>query len=140
MATKVSRADMWVAVMPDQPGALAQKLEPLAKAGVNLDAILARRHPEQAGQAEVFITPLRSPKQKKAAQEAGFAQCTTVFGLRVDCANKPGMGAKIAKALGDAGINIRGLTAAVIGNKAVVYLGLNSAEDAAKATRILKKL
>ena len=38
------------------------------------------------------------------------------------------------------GINLRGLSAAVIGREFVVRLALDTSTDAAKAVRILKKL
>jgi hypothetical protein len=43
-------------------------------------------------------------------------------------------------ALSEAGINLRGLSAAAIGTKFVCYLALDTAEDARKATNTLEKL
>ena len=50
------------------------------------------------------------------------------------------LGAKIARALGDAGISIRGMSAIAIGKKFVSYIACDSAEDQAKAVAALKKL
>jgi hypothetical protein len=46
----------------------------------------------------------------------------------------------MTQALAQAGINLRGLSAAAIGRRCVVHLALDSAADAAKATRVLKRL
>ena len=45
MKLKITRAVVWAADIEDRPGGLAEKLGALAKAGTNLDFILARRHP-----------------------------------------------------------------------------------------------
>jgi hypothetical protein len=46
----------------------------------------------------------------------------------------------LAKALADAGINLRGLSAAAIGKKFVCYLALDTPQDADKAVAIVKSL
>ena len=46
----------------------------------------------------------------------------------------------MTQALADAGINLRGLSAAALGKKFVCYLALDKAADAAKAIRVLKKV
>jgi hypothetical protein len=38
-----------------------------------------------------------------------------------------------------AGLNLHGLSAAVIGSKFILYIGLDTAEDAAKAANLLKQ-
>ena len=43
MALQVARTKVWAASMQDRPGGLAEKLEPLAKAGANLEFVIARR-------------------------------------------------------------------------------------------------
>jgi hypothetical protein len=48
--------------------------------------------------------------------------------------------ARITEGLSAEGVSLRGLSAAAIGRKFVAHLALDSAEDAAKAMRILKRL
>jgi UTP:GlnB (protein PII) uridylyltransferase len=98
----------------------------------------ARRAPEKAGTGVVFVTPIKGAKQIKAAKEAGFEKTQSLCALRILATNKPGMGAKIARLLGDAGINIQGFSGAAIGNRAVFHLAFDSAADANKAIRIIK--
>jgi predicted amino acid-binding ACT domain protein len=60
--------------------------------------------------------------------------------LKVEGDDAPGLGARIAAAIADAGINLRGVSAATMGRKFVAYLGFDNAADATKAARALKKL
>ena len=46
----------------------------------------------------------------------------------------------MTKALAGAKLNLRGLSAAAIGNRAVVYLAFDSSAAAAKAVRVLKQM
>lgn len=140
MKLDVSRTDTWAATIDDRPGGLADKLAILAAAGANLEFIVARRAPELRGSGVVFVTPLKGAKQIKAAEAAGFQRTGGLHSLRVEGADKPGMGAKLAGALAEAGINLRGLSAAAIGRRYVTHLALDTAQEAAKAAAVLRKL
>lgn len=140
MKLKLSRVDMWAATIEDRAGGAADKLESLGKAGVNLEFVFARRTPEQPGSGILFVTPIRGRKAVKAAQEAGLAKSESVCALRIEGADKPGATARMVWALANAGISFRALSAAAIGSKFVGYLALDTAEDAARANRALKKL
>ena len=140
MALKVSTVDVWAATLEDRVGGLAQKLAPLSAAGANLEFVIARRAPEKPGTGVVFVTPLTGDKQVKAGTDAGFLQTASLHSVRVEGPDRPGLGTMMAKALADARINLRGLSAAAIGRKFVAYLALDSVEDAEKAVRTLKTL
>jgi hypothetical protein len=140
MKLNVNRTDTWAAAIDDRPGGLADKLAALAAAGVNLEFIIARRAPEQRGSGVVFVTPLKGAKQIKAAEAAGFQKTGSLHSLRVEGADKPGMGAKLTKVLAEAGINLRGLSAAALGKRYITHLALDTAQEAAKAAGLLKKL
>lgn len=140
MKLKLSRIDMWAATIEDRAGGAADKLEPLGKAAVNLEFAFARRTPEQPGKGILFVTPVKGSKAIRAAHEAGLAKSETVCAVRIEGADKPGATAHIVRALANAGISFRALSAAAIGSKFVVYLALDTADDAAKATGVLKKL
>ncbi len=140
MKLKVSRTDTWAATIEDRPGGLADKLTALAAAGANLEFLIARRAPEKRGSGVVFVTPLKGAKQIKAAEAAGFRKTASLHSLRIEGADKPGMGAKLTQALADAGINVRGFSAAALGKQYVTHLALDTAKDAAKAAAVLKKL
>ena len=138
MAMNVTRADVWVAGLQDRPGAAAEKLQVLAAAGVNLEFVLARRAPEKPGTAVLFVCPLAGSKQLKAAKAAGFHKSKSLHGLRIEGPDKAGTGAAITQVLGARGLNLRGMSAAVIGRRFVTYLALYTAADVGKAARALK--
>jgi len=140
MALTVNRVDVWATRLKDEPGSLNAKLAALADAGADLEFVIARRAPEKKGSAVVFVTPIKGAKQAAAAKKAGFSKTKTLHSVRIEGANKAGCGAQITGALAEAGINLRGLSAAAIGNKFVAHLALDTTADATKAMRVLKKL
>jgi hypothetical protein len=139
MALKVSKADVWAVTIDDRPGGAARKLETLSKGGANLEMLLARRTAEQPGQGVMFVTPIKGKKAVEAAQAAGMGQPQSIHSVRIEGGDKPGLGSKIARALGDAGVSFRGMSAAAIGKKFVSYIACDSADDQARAITALKK-
>jgi hypothetical protein len=135
----VKAVDVWAASISDKVGGLAHLLTGLREAGADLDLILARRTPEKPGLGVVFVTPLRGDREVAAAAELGFNVTNSVHSVRIEGDNKPGVTAKLTEKLAAAGISLRGLSAAVIGARFVIYIGLDSAEDAKKAVKILQK-
>lgn len=140
MALKVSKADVWAVTIDDRPGGAAEKLETLSKAGADLEMLLARRTAEQPGKGVMFVTPLKGKKAVEAAQQSGMGKPDTIHSVRVEGGDKPGLGSKIARALSDANINFRGMSAVAIGSKFVSFIALDSADDQARAIAALKKL
>ena len=140
MALKVTRVDTWAATIEDRPGGLARKLRALAEGGANLEMVIARRSPERPGQGVVFVAPVKGVRQSRAAVAAGFTRAGTLHTVRAEGPDKPGLGARIALALAGAGVNLRGLSAAAIGKKCIVYLAVDAADDAATAAGVLKKI
>lgn len=140
MKLNVSREAVYVAPIPDRPGALADKLEPLARAGANLQFLIARRTPDRQPGAVVFVTPLTTPAQVRTAKQAGFKTTRHLHSIRVEGADRPGICAKITRAVADAGLNLRGFSAAAIGKRFVAHLALDTAAAATKAIRIIKGL
>lgn len=135
----VERVDVWAATIKDKPGGLANILAGLREAGADLDFIVARRAPDQPGKGVVFVTPLRGDREIRAASALGFDVTRSLHELRVEGENKPGVAAALTEKLAKAGINLRGFSAAVIGTRFILYIGLDTNEDAVKAAAILKK-
>jgi hypothetical protein len=102
--------------------------------------VIARRRDDQIGAGKVFLTPITGNKVLQAASAAGLSPATTVGTLRVEGSDAPGLGGRITRAIGNAGINVRGVTAAVIGSKFVAYIGLDSSADADAAASALRGL
>ena len=129
----IEKETVWAASIQDQPGGLAA----LADAGADLEFVIARRAPEKPGTGVVFVTPLRSDGEVEAASAVGFNATTHMHSLRVAGPNESGIGAKLTRKLADAGLNMRGLSAAVIGTQFVMHLAFDTEADVAKATEVL---
>jgi hypothetical protein len=138
MPVKVTKVEVWAGEMVDQPGGLARVLGAVGAAGADLECVIARRQPDKPGSGVVFVTPIKGRKAQDAAKAAGLMKAGNIATLRVDGADKPGLGGRITQAIADAGVNMRGVSAAVVGNKFVAYIGFDSADDANKAARALR--
>jgi hypothetical protein len=135
----VERVNVWAATIRDKVGGLAYLLTGLRDAGADLDFIIARRSPEKPGTGVVFVTPLRGDREVAVAAELGFNVTKSVKAVRIEGDNRPGITAEITEKLAAAGINLRGLSAAVIGTRFIIYIGLDSSADALEAADILKQ-
>jgi hypothetical protein len=133
----VDRVDVWACGIKDEPGGLAKVLDGLRAAGADLDFIVARRSPERPGTGVVFVAPLRGDKEVEAAATLGFNVAGSIHSLRVEGRNRPGVVAEMTEKLAAAGINLRGLSAAVIGPQFIMYLGFDNVGDTAKAASLL---
>lgn len=134
----VARIDVWKTTIGNKPGALADKLQALADAGVDIEVTVGRRL--SARKAVVFLSPIKGAKAARAARAAGFEKADDIYSVRVETTNKPGLGATHTRALADAGINLRGVTSTVKGKDAIIHFATDTREDASKAVRVLKKL
>ena len=140
MALKVTRVEVWAGDLQDQPGGLARVLGALADAGADVECVVARRKDDRPGMGTVFATPIRGGGAQEGARNAGLSPATEIATLRVEGADSPGLGGRITKAIGDAGINMRGLTAAVLGDRFVAYLGFDSPAGADRAAEALRNV
>ena len=139
MAIEISKVDVWSGEIEDRSGGLAEKIKAVAEAGANLEFVIARRAPDKLGTGLVFMAPLRGAAQTRAAKVVGLAKDPGVNTLRVEGPNRLGLGANIAGAVADAGINMRGLSGTALGRRCAIYLAFDSAADVEKARRILKR-
>jgi hypothetical protein len=139
MAYTIKKVDVWAGEIVDRPGGLGEKLSALSDAGANLEFLVSRRAPDKPGTGVVFVTPVKGAKQKNAAQQAGLATTDSLHSVRVEGPDRAGLGSKMSRALADAGINLRGVSAAALGRRAVTYFAFDSAADADTAMRVLKK-
>jgi hypothetical protein len=135
---KSSRVDTWAASIPDRSGALAAKLKALAASGANLELVIARR--DTAGKGVLFVAPIKGARQVGAAGAAGFSTSRSLHTLRAEGPDKVGAAARVAAALADHGLNLRGFSAAAIGKKFICYIALDKEAEAVKAARILRDL
>ncbi|HEY8668803.1 MAG TPA: hypothetical protein VIL86_19305 [Tepidisphaeraceae bacterium] len=138
MAAQVTKVDVWAGEMRDEPGGLARILDGLAQAGANIECVIARRQPEKPGTGVAFISPIKGKKIQDAARDVGLRPAANIGTLRIEGPNRAGTGARMMDAVRDAGVSMRGVSAMVLGNKYVVYIGFDSSEDATKAAKAIK--
>jgi hypothetical protein len=135
----VERVDVWAATIPDSPGSLADVLTALREAGADLQSIIARRAPEEPGKGVVFVTPLQGDREISAAAQVGFNVTRRHHSIRVMGPDSPGVAASVTQRLADAGINLSGFSASVIGTQFVAYVAVDSLDDANKAMEVFAK-
>ena len=137
MAYVIAKATVWAGDVLNRPGRLARVFEALAAAGANLEFVVARR--VSANTSRVFVAPLSTVRQRRAATDVGLVPADRMHVLRIDGPNRAGLGATVTRATADAGINLRGFSGAVIGTKLVCYLAFESDSDAGLALRAVRK-
>lgn len=138
MRMDVNRVDVWAASMEDRPGGLAEKLDALAQADIDLDFVNARRAPDKHGEGVVFVMPIKGPRKIRAAKKVGFEKTKSLHGIRIATGNKPGFSSELARKIADAGINLRAFSGASISNRAIFYLAFDSETDVNKALRLIE--
>ena len=139
MDVLVERVDVWAATVEDKPGGLAGVLDTLREAGADLQFIIARRAPEKRGTGVVFVTPLQGDREISAAAQAGFNVSQSLHSVRILGRDRPGVAAELTAKLAEAGINLRGFSASVIGTQFVAYVAVDSMDDANRVLEILKE-
>ncbi len=135
MAFEITRVDIWAGEIEDQPSALAAKLAALQEAGANLEFAIVRPLLHE-GTGVLYVAPLLWPQQAAAGEAAGLKKAG-IHALRIAGPDRPGLLSGVAKTVGDAGINISGLSAAAIEDRAVIYVRLASEADAREAAQVL---
>lgn len=136
MSYHVAPVDIWVTEIRNRPGELAVLLEELKKAGAELEFVVGR--PDDAGSSAIFVAPLVGSAERAAAQRLGLQRSQTMFALRVAGPDARGLVARTTRILADAKINLRGITAAAIEERSVIYLRFEAAIDAERGTEALK--
>src|ERR1700730_3936928 len=73
MAVSVKKAILWSReVEGNQPGMLANTLQPLSEAGADLQVVMAYRYPGDQIKAAIELYPVSGKKSAAAAQTAGW--------------------------------------------------------------------
>ena len=138
MAYTIKKVEVWVGDTLNRPGTLARILEALTEADAQLEFLVARHATEKT--TRVFVAPLKGKKQKQAADEVGLMPAPGMNALRIEGPDHKGLGAEISRAVATAGINIRGVSAATLGRKSVIYLAFKRPDEATRAANALRKL
>ncbi len=137
MAVTVKKITLWRGRIENRPGTLAAVLEPLAQAKADLQVLMGYREPGES-QAVVELYPVAGAKAAAAARRSGLGAAGATS-LLVNGDNRAGVGHRIARALGEAGINVNFLVAQATGRKFSMVAGFDSEADAARASALIKK-
>ncbi len=137
MAISIKKAALWRKEVEHAPGVLADVLEPLAQAGVNLRVVMGYAIPGEASRAVVEVYPISGKKVATMASNAGLA-ASDIACLLVEGDDRAGLGADMARAVANAGVNISFLIAENVGRKFSAVFGFQNDADAAAATKAIK--
>src|ERR1019366_6870161 len=110
MPATVKKIVLWRTEVDNKPGALANTIEPPAKAGADLQIVMGYRHGGPEGKATIEVYPIAGKKLMAAAQ-----------------------------AVASAGVNFTFFVAHVIGRKYSAVAGFESEDDAKKAVPLIKQ-
>jgi hypothetical protein len=138
MAVRVKNVTLWRRETANRTGALAQTLEPLARAGADLSVVMGYRFPGDESQAAIEVYPVAGRRVAAAAREAELAD-SGIPTLLVEGEDRPGLGYAISRAIADAGINLTFCCALVVGKKYVAVVGFETKADAKKAAGLIRK-
>lgn len=134
----VKKIAIWSAEVEDRVGSTTGLFKALSDAGADLRFALARRQPDKPGKGILFVSPIQGPQQEAAARQAALARRSDVTGVQVEGVNKPGMGLALTQAVASAGLNLRALSAHVIGKNFSAVFAFDNEADADKGVQALK--
>jgi hypothetical protein len=137
MAISVKKITLWRGEVQNRPGELHKVLQPLASAGADLQVVMGY-HYGDGERSAIEVCPVTGKKAKTAAEKAGLST-SSIPTLLVQGDNHAGLGAAIAEAISQAGINIGFLVAQVIGERFSAVIGFSDDEAARAATSLIKK-
>jgi hypothetical protein len=127
MKLTTTRVEMWSVEIEDKAGGLARTLRAIADFGVDLDYVMAQRRPDTAGKGILFVS---SPDNQVSDRPM----------LRIEGADAPGAGARLARAVADAGVNLRSFAGGVTGHRFVCFAEFDSTQDRDKADTAIQAL
>jgi len=137
MALTVKKVTLWRKEASHAPGVLADVLEPLAEAGVNLRVVMGYAFAGEPSRGAIEVFPIAGKKAAQAAGEAGLS-ASPIACVHVEGEDRAGLGAQMARAIADKGINISFVTAETVGRKFSAVFGFQSDGDAVIAARVIK--
>jgi len=140
MSFKWDRVHVWACETEDKPGATAAKLSFLAQSGANLEYINTQRLPNKPGNGILYVAPVTGPTQVRAAKSAGMHETDYPVVRRLEGDNEAGLAHRLTQQWELAGINLQGLTMAVVEGKFIGYASFDTVHDANRAAQILADL
>ena len=137
MALTVKKITLWRTEVSHRAGMLADVLEPLAAAGVNLRVVSGYAFPAGPDGAAIEVFPIAGKKAARAATAVGLSPSPTAC-LLVEGDDRPGLGAAMARAIAAAGVSISFRMAENFGRKFSAVFAFEDEGDAATAAKAIK--
>lgn len=137
MAVTIQKIALWRKEVSHEPGVLAEVLEPLAAAGADLRVVMGYAIPGDRERAAIEVFPVVGRKVTEAARQAGLER-SSIPCLLVEGANQPGLGARMARAIAERGVNISFLMAETVGSRFSAVFGFANEADARTAARAIR--
>ena len=138
MAMTVKEITLWRREIENQPGVLAQVLDPLADSRVDLKVLMAYRYTGNEAKGAVELYPVSGKKATAAARAAGLTPAD-IPAVLVEGLNKPGIGYATTRLIADAGINLAFLVAQVLGSRFSAVYGFDNESDRRQAVSLLRQ-
>ncbi len=140
MALTVKKGVLWRREIENQPGTFAKALEPFARGGLNLSVVMGYTSPRPENKGVIEVFPITDGKSEQAAKEAGLQAAKEIPCLIVEGDDKAGLAHNIAKAIGEAGINLHFAILQSVEKRFSACFGFGSDRDADKAEELIKKV
>ncbi len=135
-AITVKQVTLWRKDVANNPGVLADGLQPLAEAGANLRVVMGYGM-GASNRAAIEVFPISGKGVTAAATRAGLG-ASPIACLRVVCDDRAGLGTSMARAIADRGVNMSFVMAETVGRKFSAVFGFHSDADAAAAATAIK--
>jgi len=136
---KMQRVHLFQADVDDKPGGTAAKLKALATAGAHLEYVTSERS-ATPGVGVLLVAPRQVKAEMELVKKAGFHEVQEPIVMRFEGDDTAGLGSRVTLAWEEAGINLHGLTMAVVSGKFVGYATFDHADDANKAAVLLSEM
>ena len=136
---KMQRVHVFQADVEDKPGGTATKLKALAESGAHLEYVTSERS-GNPGVGVLLVAPRQVKGEMELVKKAGFHEVQEPIVMRFEGDDTTGLGSRVTLAWEAAGINLHGLTMAVVSGKFVGYATFDQADDANKAAVLLSEM
>lgn len=137
MAISIKKLTIWRSEIDNRPGALGAMLEPIARAGHDLEVLMGYEKPGDHARSIIEVAPLATSRARQVATEVGLVP-SEIPCLLVEGTNRVGLGHDVTRSLGDAGINIQFLVTLVTGRKYRAIMGFGAEANLKEATGVIK--
>lgn len=135
-----TQVEVWSVEIDDKAGGLARTLRAIADFGVDLDHVMAQRQPDKAGKGILFVSTPGNRMQLDRVPDLGLHRASNRPMLKIEGPDTPGTGSQLARAIADAGVNMRSFTGGVLGHRFACYVEFDTAQDRDKADAAIQAL